>query len=235
MSTLDEAIQAIKTGNREEGREMLEGLLDIDENDEDVWLWLCAVVDTDEDREICLENVLALNPDNIAAQQGLEALRSGTFDANIMIGEVEEEEDKPEISFIEEFSKTAAGIDDDELVIPKAMGGPGMAKKKKGGRRLNVRLIVLAVLVLLVLGLALTGLAASMFFMGGDTEGQAGQEAPAGGGEQPAVEATATDTPLPTSTPTPTATPFELPTPEPTKLPTATPTPVVQATIRLGQ
>lgn len=234
MSTLDEAIQAIRTGNSEKGRQILEEMLEVDENNEDVWLWLCAIVDTDDDREICLENVLALNPDNAVARQGLEALRAGAFEAKIITGLGLEVEEGPEISFIEEFSRTAAGIDDDELIIPKAMGGPGAAKKKKSGRRLNVRIIVLAVLVLLVLGLAVGGLAVSVFFMGGESEGQTGQEAPAGGGQQPAAGPTASDTPAPTETPKPTPTPFELPTRLPTKLPTATPTSVVQPT-PLGQ
>ena len=58
MSTLDEAIQVIRAGNREEGRRLLEEILESNENDEQVWLWLTSVVDDDEDREVCLENVL---------------------------------------------------------------------------------------------------------------------------------------------------------------------------------
>ena len=69
MPTLDDAINAIRAGNREEGRQILEEVLETDESNEDVWLWLSSVVETDEDREICLENVLALNPDNVVARQ----------------------------------------------------------------------------------------------------------------------------------------------------------------------
>ena len=70
MSMLDDAIQAIRTGNPEEGRRLLEEILEVEENNEQVWLWLTAVVDNDEDREVCLENVLALDPNNVIAQKG---------------------------------------------------------------------------------------------------------------------------------------------------------------------
>ena len=88
MSTLDDAIQAIRMGNPETGRQILEELLEVDENDEEVWLWLSAVVDTDEDREICLENVLALNPANKAAQQGMNSLKAGAFNPHLILDEL---------------------------------------------------------------------------------------------------------------------------------------------------
>src|SRR5512145_1640430 len=104
MTTLDDAIQAIRMGNREEGRRMLEEILEVDENNEQVWLWLTSVVEQDEDREVCLENVLALNPNNIVARKGLEALRSGTFNVHdIMSQAIEEEEVSTGPTFLEEF------------------------------------------------------------------------------------------------------------------------------------
>ncbi len=85
MPTLDEAVEYIRMGDKETGRQMLEEILETDENNEEIWLWLSSVVETDEDREICLENVLALDPDNIVAQKGLEALQSGTFNVNDLL------------------------------------------------------------------------------------------------------------------------------------------------------
>ena len=227
MSTLEEAVQAIRMGNREEGRRMLEEILEVDESNEEVWLWLSSVVDTDEDREICLENVLALNPDNIVAKKGLEALQSGTFNVKDLMAQAidqdEEEDVRSGATFLEEFR--AASLDD-ELVMPSTMGGQ-KTKPKRGG--LNIRLILL-ILFAFVIIVALGGVAISNLMSGGD-EGQPGQEAPAGGEGAP-VEPTATETPtpLPTDTPTPTHTPFELPTPAPTELPTPTATPVVAPT-----
>lgn len=235
MSTLDDAIQAIRMGDQEQGRAILEDILEEDEENEEVWLWLSSVVDTDEDREICLENVLALNPDNVVAQRGLEALRAGTFNVHTIVGDALEErgEEPPtESSFIEEF-ELADDFEDEDLVMPSTMAGTAPAKGKKSGG-LNLRLVILIALIFLVGILAVGGLAASFLF-GGDNGGgptdQPTQGAPAGGGEQQEA-ATDTPTPIPTETPTltPTATVFELPTPEPTPEPTPTATPVVAPT-----
>jgi ferric-dicitrate binding protein FerR (iron transport regulator) len=37
-------------------------------------LWLASVVETDEDRRVCFENVLELNPDNMTAKAQLNKL-----------------------------------------------------------------------------------------------------------------------------------------------------------------
>lgn len=50
-------------------------VIEVDERNEQAWLWLSGVVDTDEDRLICLENVLTLNPDNVRARAGLKWLQ----------------------------------------------------------------------------------------------------------------------------------------------------------------
>jgi hypothetical protein len=76
-ATLRQAIATAKEGRREEARHLLETVLDADERNEQAWLWLSGLVDSDEERAICLENVLAINPSNAAARQGLAALRAG--------------------------------------------------------------------------------------------------------------------------------------------------------------
>jgi hypothetical protein len=234
MPVLEDAIDAIRAGDREEGRQILEEILETDESNEDVWLWLSSVVDTDEDREICLENVLALNPDNVVAQKGLEALRSGTFNVhNIMSEAIEAVEEEPvsETTFLDEF--TMAGEADEELAIPGAKAKPGK-KSTTGG--LNIRIILLVAFVLCVV-LALGSAAAySLLSEGEGDDSQPSQEQPGQQGpvesEQP--EASPTETLTPTETPTPTATnvPFQLPTAKPTEPPTPTATPVVSPTPR---
>ena len=67
-------ITAVKTGNLKQGRELLEAVLATDERNEMAWLWLSGAVDTHEERQICLENVLAINPENRLAQKGLAKL-----------------------------------------------------------------------------------------------------------------------------------------------------------------
>jgi hypothetical protein len=75
-ATLNQAILAAKAGRKGEARRLLESVLDADERNEQAWLWLSGVLDDVEDRTICLENVLTINPGNQAARQGLAALRS---------------------------------------------------------------------------------------------------------------------------------------------------------------
>jgi hypothetical protein len=53
-------------------------VLDYEPRNETAWVWLSYVVDTFEDRQICLENVLTINPNNKYAQRGLNQLRELT-------------------------------------------------------------------------------------------------------------------------------------------------------------
>jgi len=227
MPTLEEAIEYIRMGNREEGRQMLEEILEEDENNEEVWLWLSSVVEADEDREICLENVLALNPDNMVAKKGLEALQSGTFNVNDLLSEVLEVGEEEEATFIDDF---IIG-DDDELEMPSTMAkSKPKAKKKSGG--LNIRLIILGVLILFLI-LVLAGVAGVALLSGG---GNGGEEIPAGvttEAPQPEETPIPTDTPTPAPTDTPTSTPtssLQLPTAAPTVTPSPTATTVVSPT-----
>lgn len=73
---LDQAIAAARAGRKEEARRLLESVLNIDERNEQAWLWLSGVVDSQEERIVCLENVLTINPDNEMARKGLAALRA---------------------------------------------------------------------------------------------------------------------------------------------------------------
>jgi len=71
---MKQGIAAVKAGEREKGRALLLQVIEADERIEQAWLWLSDAVDTDEDRRICLENVLAINPNHAAAQRGLAKL-----------------------------------------------------------------------------------------------------------------------------------------------------------------
>ena len=75
-ATLDQAIAAVQGGHKAEARHLLESVLDADERNEKAWLWLGSVVDSDEERIICLENVLTINPNNEMARKGLAVLRA---------------------------------------------------------------------------------------------------------------------------------------------------------------
>lgn len=74
---LKQALIALKTGQRAEARKLLIQVVKQDKHNEKAWLWLSAAVDTDKERRICLEKVLAINPSNEAAKRGIASLSSG--------------------------------------------------------------------------------------------------------------------------------------------------------------
>lgn len=79
MSTTDEllreGIQAAKGGQIDEARRILKRVVEQEPRNAMAWLWLSAAVETDQQRMVCLENVLAINPHHEAARRGLQALR----------------------------------------------------------------------------------------------------------------------------------------------------------------
>jgi tetratricopeptide (TPR) repeat protein len=73
---LKQGIAAAKAGRKEEARQALLHVIELDERNERAWLWLSGVTDSIEDQRVCLENVLTINPDNPYARQGLRHLDS---------------------------------------------------------------------------------------------------------------------------------------------------------------
>ena len=72
---LREGIEAAQAGQKDQARQLLLQVIAEDEGQESAWLWLSELVDDPEQKQICLENVLALNPGNTAAKDGLRRLR----------------------------------------------------------------------------------------------------------------------------------------------------------------
>jgi hypothetical protein len=70
-----QAVSAFKAGRKAEARSILESVVEQNQQHEEAWLYLSALVDSLEEQEICLENVLALNPNNPKAKRGLETVR----------------------------------------------------------------------------------------------------------------------------------------------------------------
>lgn len=62
---------ALKAGDRQRAQELLMRVVNADDRNEEAWLWLSGAVDELEDQQIALENVLAINPNNEHARQGL--------------------------------------------------------------------------------------------------------------------------------------------------------------------
>ena len=71
---LKTAIQAAKAGDRDKAQQLLTQIVAQDEQNETAWLWLSGVVKTKEDRQVCLENVLTINPNNEIAKKGMKKL-----------------------------------------------------------------------------------------------------------------------------------------------------------------
>ncbi|MBE2271669.1 MAG: hypothetical protein IAE80_25775, partial [Anaerolinea sp.] len=73
-----EAMNAIKAGRKEEGKTFLLKAVELDQYNEQAWLWLSGTMDSPDDQRTCLENVLAINPNNERAKQGIEYLAQQT-------------------------------------------------------------------------------------------------------------------------------------------------------------
>lgn len=77
---LQQAIAAIKAGDKEVGKKLLIEVLKGDRNNENAWLWMTKVVNSNSERQKCLQTVLKINPDNEIAQRGLEILQQRQMD-----------------------------------------------------------------------------------------------------------------------------------------------------------
>ena len=60
---------------RNHARQLLLEAVEKDEANVQAWLWLSTVMDNPDDQLTCLENVLALEPDNTSAQKGMALLK----------------------------------------------------------------------------------------------------------------------------------------------------------------
>ncbi|MDX1995526.1 MAG: hypothetical protein SF029_24290 [bacterium] len=75
---LQQGIDLAKRGDRKAARLILEEVIDADKNNERAWMWLASVVDTLNERRLCLERVIAINPGNTRAQEALRQLEATT-------------------------------------------------------------------------------------------------------------------------------------------------------------
>jgi hypothetical protein len=78
MNPLQAGIAAAREGRRAEARALLMRALQTNSRSEQAWLWMSAVVETDAERQSCLEQVLEINPHNQTAQLGLEKIKAGS-------------------------------------------------------------------------------------------------------------------------------------------------------------
>src|SRR5262245_26005356 len=69
---------AYTQGNRRRAHDLWREAATIDPYSEQVWLALLDVLDSDDDRIVCLQNIVAINPMNIQARRQLRAYGAKT-------------------------------------------------------------------------------------------------------------------------------------------------------------
>ncbi|NPV75555.1 MAG: hypothetical protein HPY59_04190 [Anaerolineae bacterium] len=72
--TLDEAIELIRAGQKQAGRQILVAFLQTHPHDERAWIWLAYAMDTPNERELALRQFLKANPKSQVARLALNAL-----------------------------------------------------------------------------------------------------------------------------------------------------------------
>ncbi len=71
---LRKGIAAAREGDKATARALFQQVVDLDEQNEKGWFWLASVIENDDERRTCLENVLHINPENERAQQILNQI-----------------------------------------------------------------------------------------------------------------------------------------------------------------
>jgi|GEM_PF-268894 len=73
---LQEGIDAARSGHPQRARDCLLQVLEQDPSSVKAWLWLSDVVDVSREKELCLEQVIRIDPGQVAARRGLAFLRT---------------------------------------------------------------------------------------------------------------------------------------------------------------
>ena len=68
-------VDALQAGQRRRARQGLSRVVREDPSNATAWLWLSEVVERPGERELCLEQVIRIEPDHVAARYGLSFLR----------------------------------------------------------------------------------------------------------------------------------------------------------------
>lgn len=74
IQLLAKGVASAKAGQRAEAYNLFLDVIELDQRNEQAWLWLSTVTENLEDQRTCLENVLTINPDNTIARERLSAL-----------------------------------------------------------------------------------------------------------------------------------------------------------------
>ena len=133
----------IKSGDYEGGADILYSLVDLEPENELAWLWLAACIENTDEKIICLNQVLAINPENEVAQEALDQLMLS-----------------PDVDSIVTNQPAADGRGNAAARPRKPKPRP---KKKK---KVNTRTLIIGGIVILVVGcIAVAGLGAASWYL----------------------------------------------------------------------
>ncbi len=71
---LQQAIAAIKAGDKKSGQQLLAQVVNADPQNEAAWLWMASTLDDPQEKKECLQKVLQINPNNETANEALTQL-----------------------------------------------------------------------------------------------------------------------------------------------------------------
>jgi len=70
-AAFQEAVEALRAGNKTKARELFTGLIKTDQSNVTYWIWLSGAMETTKERVYCLQTALKLDPENATAKRGL--------------------------------------------------------------------------------------------------------------------------------------------------------------------
>jgi tetratricopeptide (TPR) repeat protein len=113
---VQEAIQAYNAGDMDKAQALLMEATELNDEHEQAWMWLSLVVEDEEDKRICLENVLSINPNNQGARERLKELVTEDPSVQALLADDEDETDFEGVfeSAFDEDVFDDEGSDDDQ-------------------------------------------------------------------------------------------------------------------------
>src|SRR5215204_3244061 len=82
-AAFQEAVEALRSGNKTKARELFTGLIKTDQNNVTYWIWLSASMETTKERIYCLQTAFKLDPENATVKRGLILLGALPADETI--------------------------------------------------------------------------------------------------------------------------------------------------------
>ena len=136
----NEAVQALRSGQRMRARDLLARLLKADQSNPNYWLWMSAAVDSEKEQVFCLQNALRLDPNSIAARRGLVVLGALAL----------QEANLPPVHVLEHAPVTIPEL-------PLGGGLEGFLSRRRNRERLTLFALGAVALVMAVAGLSALG------------------------------------------------------------------------------